>query len=181
VLYQHIIVLIPVILTLLREETLFPCLHTHRRRIPIVSAELVLLKHGYGDFSNIFPVPRPTNFAVVTSSFVRSKNSTKIGQNPRLGPTYCYSKSCPESSFPRSPSPPHDCFPQILSAFPVGLFVYYESMKRKIKIKPVYECRCDGRLQTNRFTRLSYTGLVVELEHLKIKTTSVKGLFIMKR
>ena len=62
--------------------------------------------------------------------------------------------------------------------------VYYESMKRKIKIKPIYECRCDDRLQTKRFTRLSYTGLVVELEHrrLKIKTrltnekfASVKG------
>jgi hypothetical protein len=23
-----------------------------------------------------------------------------------------------------------------------GLFVYYESMKRKLKIKPIYECRC---------------------------------------
>ena len=27
--------------------------------------------------------------------------------------------------------------------------VYYESMKRKLKIKPIYECRCDGRLQTS--------------------------------
>ncbi len=60
--------------------------------------------------------------------------------------------------------------------------VYYESMKRKVKIKPIYECRCNGRLQTKRFTRLSHTGLVVELEHLKIKTrltneklASVKG------
>ncbi len=44
-------------------------------------------------------------------------------------------------------------------------------MKRKLKIKPTYECRCDGRLQTKRFTRLAHTGLVVELEHLKIKTT----------
>ena len=25
-------------------------------------------------------------------------------------------------------------------------FVYYESMKRKLKIKPIYECRCDERL-----------------------------------
>jgi hypothetical protein len=32
------------------------------------------------------------------------------------------------------------------------LFVFYESMKRKLKIKPIYECRCDGRLQTKRFT-----------------------------
>ena len=64
----------------------------------------------------------------------------------------------------------------------IYVFVYYEWMKRKIKIKPIYECRCDGRLQTKRFTRLSHTGLVVELEHLKIKTrltnekfTRVKG------
>ncbi len=28
--------------------------------------------------------------------------------------------------------------------------VYYESMKRKLKIKPMYECRCDGRLQDLR-------------------------------
>jgi hypothetical protein len=62
------------------------------------------------------------------------------------------------------------------------LVVYYESMKRKLKIKPIYECRCNGRLQTKRFTCLSHTGLVVELEHLKIKTrltnekfASVKG------
>jgi hypothetical protein len=62
------------------------------------------------------------------------------------------------------------------------LFVYYESMKRNLKIKPIYECRCNGRLQTKKFTRLSHTGLVVELEHLKIKTRltnekfeSVKG------
>jgi hypothetical protein len=41
-------------------------------------------------------------------------------------------------------------------------FVYYESIKRELKIKPIYECRCDERLQTKtkRFTRLSYTGLV---------------------
>jgi hypothetical protein len=62
-------------------------------------------------------------------------------------------------------------------------FIYYESMKRKLKpIKPIYECRCNGRLQTKRFTRLAHTGLVVELEHLKIETrltnekfASVKG------
>jgi hypothetical protein len=59
--------------------------------------------------------------------------------------------------------------------------VYYESMKRKL-LKPIDECRCNGRLQTKRFTRLSHTRSVVELEHLKIKTrlsnekfASVKG------
>jgi hypothetical protein len=65
---------------------------------------------------------------------------------------------------------------------PHFVFVYYESMKRILKIKPIYECRCNGRLQTKRFIRLTHTGLVVELEHLKINTrltnekfTSVKG------
>jgi hypothetical protein len=42
-------------------------------------------------------------------------------------------------------------------------------MNRKL-LKPTYECRCNGRLETKRFTRLSHTGLVVELEDLKIKT-----------
>ncbi len=33
-------------------------------------------------------------------------------------------------------------------------------------------CRCDERLQTKtkEVTRLAYTGLAVELEHLKIET-----------
>jgi hypothetical protein len=67
---------------------------------------------------------------------------------------------------------------------PGNLVVYYESIKRELKTKPIYECRCDERPQTKtkRCTRLSYTGLVTELEHLKIKTrltnekfASVKG------
>ena len=46
--------------------------------------------------------------------------------------------------------------------------VYYESINRELKIRPIYEFRCDERLQTKtkEFTRLVYTGLVVELEHL---------------
>ena len=50
--------------------------------------------------------------------------------------------------------------------------VYYESIKRELKIKSIYECRCDERLQTKtrEVTRLEYTGLAVELEHLKIET-----------
>jgi hypothetical protein len=52
------------------------------------------------------------------------------------------------------------------------LVVYYESIKRELKIRCIYECRCDERLQikTKEFPRLAYTGLVVELEHLKIET-----------
>jgi hypothetical protein len=51
-------------------------------------------------------------------------------------------------------------------------YVYYESIKREPKIRGIYECRCDERLQTKskEFTRLAYTGLVLELEHLKTET-----------
>ena len=57
--------------------------------------------------------------------------------------------------------------------------VYYESIKGDLKISLIYECRCDERLKTQseESTRLVYTGLVEELEHLKIKTR----LFIMNR
>jgi hypothetical protein len=43
---------------------------------------------------------------------------------------------------------------------------------KELKIRCIYECRCDERLQTKtkEFTRLTYTVLVVELEHLKIDT-----------
>ncbi len=67
-------------------------------------------------------------------------------------------------------------------SIPEKTVVYYESMKGNLKIKPIYECRCNGRLKTKRFTLLVHTGLVVELEHLKMKTkltnekfTSLKG------
>jgi len=51
-----------------------------------------------------------------------------------------------------------------------------ESIKWDLKIRPIYQCRCDERLKTKveESTRLSYTGLcyrlLEELEHLKIKT-----------
>jgi hypothetical protein len=42
-----------------------------------------------------------------------------------------------------------------------GLFVYYESIKWELKIRCMYECRCDERLQTKtkKFTCLVYPGL----------------------
>ena len=57
--------------------------------------------------------------------------------------------------------------------------VYYESIKREPKIRGIYECRCDERLQTKtkKFTRLPYTGLVLELEHLKIETRLISERF----
>ncbi len=51
--------------------------------------------------------------------------------------------------------------------------VYYKTIKREIKRRPgINECRCDERLksQDEGSTRLTYTGLFGELEHLKIET-----------
>ncbi len=48
-----------------------------------------------------------------------------------------------------------------------------------MKTRPIYECRCDERLKTKveESTLLTYTGLLVELEHLKIKTTLIDEMF----
>ncbi len=58
-------------------------------------------------------------------------------------------------------------------------FIYYESTKRKIKTKYICGCRCYERLQTKteEFTRLSYTELVLDLEHLKIETRLITEMF----
>ena len=57
--------------------------------------------------------------------------------------------------------------------------VYYESIKRELKIRPIYECRCDERLKTKteESTRFTYTGFFGELEHLKIKTRLIDEKF----
>ena len=62
---------------------------------------------------------------------------------------------------------------------PEELVVYYKSIKGELKKRCIYECRCDERLQTKtkEFTRLTYTGLVVELEHLKIETRLIDEKF----
>ena len=38
--------------------------------------------------------------------------------------------------------------PELINYRPNSLFVYYESIKRELKRRPIYECRCDERLQT---------------------------------
>ena len=40
------------------------------------------------------------------------------------------------------------------------IVVYYESIKRELKTRPIYECRCDERIKPKgeESTRLSYTG-----------------------
>ncbi len=60
----------------------------------------------------------------------------------------------------------------------------YEMIKRELKIRPTYKCRCDERLKTKveEFTLLTYTGLIEGLEHLKIETRLIVCfLFIMNR
>ncbi len=67
----------------------------------------------------------------------------------------------------------------IFACHPVFFFVYFESIKRKLKTRPIYECRCDERLNTKaeESTRLAYTGFLGELEHLKTKTTLIDEMF----
>jgi hypothetical protein len=52
-------------------------------------------------------------------------------------------------------------------------------MKRELKTRPIYECRCDERLKTKaeESTCLTYTGLFVELEHVKIETRLIDEMF----
>jgi hypothetical protein len=44
----------------------------------------------------------------------------------------------------------------------------------------MHECRCEERLKTKsqKSTRLTYTGLLGELEHLKIKTRLINEMFV---
>ena len=61
--------------------------------------------------------------------------------------------------------------------------VYYESIKRELKRRLIYEYRYDERLKTKyeESTSLAHTGLVVELEHLKIKTRLIDKKFASVR
>ena len=54
------------------------------------------------------------------------------------------------------------------------------SIKRELKIRRIYECRCDERLkpEVEESTRLPYTGLLGKLEHLKIKTRLIDEMFV---
>jgi hypothetical protein len=48
------------------------------------------------------------------------------------------------------------------------LFVYYESRKRDLKTRTIYECWCDERLKTKdeKSTLLGYTGKILLKIHL---------------
>ena len=57
--------------------------------------------------------------------------------------------------------------------------VYYETIKRELMTRPIYECRCDERLKTKveESTCLVYTGSLGELEHPKIETRLIDEMF----
>ena len=59
------------------------------------------------------------------------------------------------------------------------IVVYYESIKRELKTKPINECRCDERLKTRveESTLLGCPRLFAELEHLKIETRLIDEMF----
>jgi hypothetical protein len=54
-------------------------------------------------------------------------------------------------------------------------FVYYESTKRDLKIRPIYECRCVERLKTKtkELKRLAYTGW----DHIVSESTPERFVF----
>ena len=57
--------------------------------------------------------------------------------------------------------------------------VYYESIKRELKTRPIHECRCDERLEPkdDESTCLGYTGFLEGLENLKIETRLIDEKF----
>jgi hypothetical protein len=65
----------------------------------------------------------------------------------------------------------------------IEFVVYYESIKRELQRRLIYEYRYDERLKTKNeeSTRLAHTGLVVELEHLKTKTRLIDKKFASVR
>ncbi len=55
-----------------------------------------------------------------------------------------------------------------------------EEINRELKIRGIYQCRCDERqkTKTKEFKLLVYTGLVLKLEHLKIETRLTDEKFV---
>jgi hypothetical protein len=58
-------------------------------------------------------------------------------------------------------------------------FVYYESIRRDLKRRPMYECRCDEKLEikSEGSIHLTYTGFLGGLEHPKTETRLIDEKF----
>jgi hypothetical protein len=80
-------------------------------------------------------------FGLASDRFESTETETDIGS---VGTTEDTTEVLPEVQIYRRP------------LIPGSGFVYYESIKRELKIRPIYECRCDERLKTKvkEFTRL---------------------------
>jgi hypothetical protein len=61
----------------------------------------------------------------------------------------------------------------------LDLVCWQQLINQELKWRPIYECRWDERLKTKveESTRLTYTGLLGELGHLKIKTRLIDEKF----
>ncbi len=68
---------------------------------------------------------------------------------------------------------------KVKSIIKVKVLFYYETIKRELNERLLYECRCNERLKTKdeRSKCLSHTGLWKGLEHLKIETKLINKRF----
>jgi heme-binding NEAT domain protein len=116
------------------------------------------------------------------------ETKTKVGSTTGKAPTLRTNPNIDEE--PTTPKPPtHPFHPQTphpstpSSSLGSQSFVYHASIKRGLKRRLIYEYRCGERLKTKNeeSTRLTNTGLVWELEHLKTKTRLIDEKFASVR
>jgi hypothetical protein len=126
-------------------------------------------------------------------SFVRSKPSGRPDKTPVNSWTISHimessedrdqlistEEDNPDETYHRTVVLYHSYSRVVLSADDLCTLVYYESMKREVKSRPIYEGRCDERLKTKgeESTFLVYTGFLGGLEHLKIETRLIDEMF----
>ena len=61
----------------------------------------------------------------------------------------------------------------------IRIFFYYETIKRELNTRLIYECRCDEKLKDKDegSRHLTYTGLSGGLDYLKIETRLIDERF----
>jgi hypothetical protein len=101
----------------------------------------------------------------------------KVVNTHSVLPTFC--ELAPLISPPSMWTMPSRYHSRFLPSLGWILWVYYESIKRERKSRPIYEWRCDERLKTKAegSTRLAYTGLLGGLEHIKIERRLIDERF----
>jgi hypothetical protein len=67
----------------------------------------------------------------------------------------------------------------VFDSLQIWLWFIIKSIKRELKTRPIYDCRCDERLEPkdDESTCLAYTRLLEELEYLKIETRLIDEKF----